>query len=317
MTKIQVNSNGKAYMTSGNKVLIGKDFGTKTVTTNGTYTASSDNLDGYSSVIVNTTELNGDTLSVTPSTSSQTLTPTSPKNGFTQVNVSAVTSSIDNNIIAENIKKDVTILGITGSYEGSGGGSGKYALLDRVKDDSNNEIGTVSGFFTDANNQEYAVVCLDAQYRLAEGAWSSSTGVVTNLPLYSNLVTSNVYAAKETATFNTQKILDWCSANSYTSDACSHCRNKSFAIDNITYYGQLPNLVELIDIAKNYNNIETLDTSASSNASLNFSTERNMWSSSQNANNAAWMKYTKASFQSLTKNWGYGFTCPVLEIPNS
>ena len=33
-----------------------------------------------------------------------------------------VTSTIDSNIQAGNIKKDVTILGVTGTYEGSGGG---------------------------------------------------------------------------------------------------------------------------------------------------------------------------------------------------
>uniref|UniRef100_UPI003865CADA hypothetical protein n=1 Tax=Methanobrevibacter sp. TaxID=66852 RepID=UPI003865CADA len=76
-------------------------LGTKTITSNDTYTAASDYLDGFSSVTVDV--------------------PSAPTK--------------------------------------------KYNLLDRVKDDSNNEIGTVSGFFTDANNVEYAVVCLDAQYR--------------------------------------------------------------------------------------------------------------------------------------------------------
>ena len=71
----------------------------------------------------NATVLNGTTLSVTPTTSAQTLTPTSPYNGFNEVNVSAVTSSIDANIVAGNIKKDVSILGVTGTYEGSGGES--------------------------------------------------------------------------------------------------------------------------------------------------------------------------------------------------
>lgn len=33
-----------------------------------------------------------------------------------------VTAAIDSNIVAENIKKDVSILGVTGTYEGSGGG---------------------------------------------------------------------------------------------------------------------------------------------------------------------------------------------------
>lgn len=66
----------------------------------------------------NVVELNGTTASVTPTTSAQTITPTAPSNGFTEVSVSAVTSAIDANITAGNIKKDVQILGVTGSYEG-------------------------------------------------------------------------------------------------------------------------------------------------------------------------------------------------------
>ena len=60
-------------------------------------------------------------LNVTPTTSAQTLTPESPLDGWDEVKVSAVTSDIDSNITAGNIKKDVQILGVTGSYEGSGG----------------------------------------------------------------------------------------------------------------------------------------------------------------------------------------------------
>lgn len=63
---------------------------------------------------------NLDTLNVTPSTSAQTLTPTSPVDGFDEVVVSAVTSSIDANIAAGNIKDGVTILGVTGTYTGGG-----------------------------------------------------------------------------------------------------------------------------------------------------------------------------------------------------
>lgn len=59
-------------------------------------------------------ELNGDTETVTPTTSQQIITPTSPKNGFTQVTVNAVTSTIDSNIKTENIKSGVTILGVSG-----------------------------------------------------------------------------------------------------------------------------------------------------------------------------------------------------------
>ena len=38
--------------------------------------------------------------------------------GYNKIKVNAVTSEIDENIIAENIKKDVTILGVTGNVVG-------------------------------------------------------------------------------------------------------------------------------------------------------------------------------------------------------
>ena len=55
-------------------------------------------------------------LNITPSTNSQHF---EPAEGFAygEVNVSAVTSNIDSNIKAENIKKDITILGVTGTVE--------------------------------------------------------------------------------------------------------------------------------------------------------------------------------------------------------
>lgn len=61
-------------------------------------------------------------LTVTPSTTTQTFN-SSSVDGYKPVTVNAVTSSIDSNITAGNIKKDVQILGVTGTYEGSGGGA--------------------------------------------------------------------------------------------------------------------------------------------------------------------------------------------------
>ena len=68
-----------------------------------------------------------ETLNVTPTTSAQTFTPTGGVDCYGEVDVAAVTSSIDSNIKAENIKKDVTILGVTGTL---GGGSDFY-VIDR------------------------------------------------------------------------------------------------------------------------------------------------------------------------------------------
>jgi len=89
---------------------------TKTITSNGTYAASADNADGYSSVSVNVsaTEPTLTSLTVTPSTTEQTLTPIDA-DGFSTVVVSGVTSSIDADIQAGNIKSGVDILGVTGN----------------------------------------------------------------------------------------------------------------------------------------------------------------------------------------------------------
>ena len=48
-----------------------------------------------------------------------------------------ITSTIDSNIQAGNIKKDVTILGVTGTYEGSGGGSNEVSITWRYLSDIN------------------------------------------------------------------------------------------------------------------------------------------------------------------------------------
>lgn len=60
-----------------------------------------------------------ETASATPTTSEQTITATGEgKIGLSSVTVAAVTSAIDANITAGNIKKGVTILGVEGTYEG-------------------------------------------------------------------------------------------------------------------------------------------------------------------------------------------------------
>ena len=69
----------------------------------------------------------GQTKPATPATSKVTVEPDAGK-VLTKVEVSAVTSAIDANIVPGNVKKDITILGVTGTYEGSGGGS--WALWD-------------------------------------------------------------------------------------------------------------------------------------------------------------------------------------------
>lgn len=92
-------------------------------------------------------ELQGETKSITPTTSAQTITPSSGKNGITQVSVAAVTNSIDANISAGNIKKDVTILGVTGTLEEGVMTQAEYDECNSIAEDilgnSNDGVGEI------------------------------------------------------------------------------------------------------------------------------------------------------------------------------
>lgn len=85
----------------------------KTVNSSTSQQTVTSNADGLSSVTVEPYTL--DSKAVDPSTTQQVVT--SSADGLSSVTVNAVTSSIDSNIQADNIKKDVTILGVTGTYE--------------------------------------------------------------------------------------------------------------------------------------------------------------------------------------------------------
>lgn len=54
---------------------------------------------------------------ITPKTVAQSVTPSEGIDGLSRVNVEGVTSAIDANILAENIKKGIEILGVTGNLE--------------------------------------------------------------------------------------------------------------------------------------------------------------------------------------------------------
>ena len=82
------------------------------------------------------TPVNNTNVNVTPSTSSQQITPTAPYTGFDEVNVSAVDSTIDSNIKASNIKEGVTILGVQGSFVGSNDIKEEFSKSKEYSDNS-------------------------------------------------------------------------------------------------------------------------------------------------------------------------------------
>lgn len=62
--------------------------------------------------------IKGETLTISPSTSQQSFTPGEGYNAITKVIAEPVTNTIDDNIIASNIKQGITILGVQGTYNG-------------------------------------------------------------------------------------------------------------------------------------------------------------------------------------------------------
>lgn len=132
------------------------------VATNGSVEVTADS--GYTALskvnVSNTQEL--EQVSVTPTTEIQTITPSGNKL-INQVNVSAVDSSIDSNIVASNIKNGVEILGVTGTL---------------------NEGITPSGNLDITENGTYDVTNYASANVNVEGSGGSSSGIKIEFQTY-------------------------------------------------------------------------------------------------------------------------------------
>lgn len=258
-------------------------------------------------------------------------------NRLTSQGISGVTTTtpmqdiVDDFATLRALDYDTTTITENGTYVASGNKTGfnnfvvnvpnggpashkKYKLLDRVYEDVNGDaIGTVVGFHYDANDVEYAIVALDAVYRLAQGQYLSTNTAVANLPNYSN---GGIYGAKETATFNCDKILAQAATSGLTSTAVSHCRAQTFTIAGDNYAGQLPTLIELLKVMEWRAEVNTADSTATANPTLVVPNNQNMWSSSQYSSNNGWYINNYGSTSSNNKNSNY-FVLPILEIPNA
>ena len=126
LTSLNVTSNGTYNKEDGYNAVtvdVQPELEAKTVSyaSNGEYTITpTTGKYGISEATITVdvpSDVNNQDKTVSPTTSSQSVTADSGYSGLGTVTVEAVTSSIDANIAAGNIKKNVSILGVTGSYD--------------------------------------------------------------------------------------------------------------------------------------------------------------------------------------------------------
>ena len=146
----------------------------KSSTSKQTVTSSKD---GLSSVIVEPYVL--DSKTVDPSTNN--ITVTSSKDGLSSVTVTPVTSSIDSNIQAGNIKKDVTILGVTGTYEG--GGDPVPVPVEYISNEGSLNLVFNSGYIPNENTRIVARIAWGGKGQPGAGAWGNFFGIQNNFAL--------------------------------------------------------------------------------------------------------------------------------------
>jgi hypothetical protein len=128
---------------------------------------------------------------VYPTTNLQQVTADSGYDGLSKVDVSAVTSAIDANIKAENIKSGTTILGVTGTLEEGGGEIQGYNVKSIISEDGLTQTlkittGTGGGDLIDVDELPTENVEDDKIYRVSNSVgdyylYDSSSGTTTGL----------------------------------------------------------------------------------------------------------------------------------------
>lgn len=125
-------------------------------------------------------------LSITPKTSQQTITASGGVDGYSPITVSAVTSNIDSNIQAGNIKNGVSILGVAGTLQSEKYGATINNFLGNI-----NSSGVLQPPTLTSGNIVFSGVKDVAQYglyyRFAYGMYQSSGNFSVSFPDLINL----------------------------------------------------------------------------------------------------------------------------------
>lgn len=177
---------------------------------------------------------------------------------------------------------------------------------------------TVVGEYSSNDGKKYVFAVLDAQYRGANIAWSTNLGINridTGLPNYSSVPAEQ---NKESATYNTNYIL-----NDYSAvEAFTFCRNiESLRFDDKQYTCQLPNCYELQQIYNKKSELDALDPTAEANSTKKLSNwgfgsqYALVWSSNEYDSERSWLIDSSGLGKYSNKNNDTYGVCPIIEIP--
>lgn len=227
---------------------------------------------------------------------------------------------------------------------------GMYDLVTKTFLTNSGTGSFIAGPLQTSNDNNYAVVCLNAKYRTSTNMTIMSiVGENASVDNDTRLIISGLltYSAQgnegyigtswlekerleESATVGTQKVLEYMNTDStYYSPAANNARSKSFIIDGVMYYGQIPNMSEVIQMLYMRSKIESTDPTRSLYPSLNLTGKRIVsftqygWDPAQN-----WACYSVSDAMGTLIHWYKSqttynssmpmdyFLAPVIEIPN-
>ena len=186
----------------------------------------------------------------------------------------------------------------------------------------------IEGPYVIPDNMEYAVVCLDSTNRATgQSLFNNYTTKMVGIPTLSLTDnTDTIYSLSQTATENTNAILATATSTGSTSAVANYVRSKSFVIDGNTYYGQIPNAVELLDIYTNRSAINSLDSSGNINNSYSCHSSTQIICGGSGSIVGRYSHVFILPWGGLNGNWWDNtattlnsasiYTIPVLEIPN-
>lgn len=163
----------------------GDTFTTKTITQNGTYNASSDNADGYSSVTVNVPSGGGTyqaKTNISPTTSSQTITPDSGYDALSSVQINAMPtgtagtpSATKGTVSNHSVSVTPSVTNTTGYITG-GTKTGTAVTVSASELVSGSETKTANGTYNVTNLASLVVAIPIVTYHTSSSAPTSSQG---------------------------------------------------------------------------------------------------------------------------------------------